>query len=271
MAERNYRPVAPVGECRTCGKTFPQVLKRGCAKAYCSEQCKAARPRPAITKMCDIDGCANLARSHAAAWCEVHYYRNRRKGSVHAEVKAVGGHTSCSYCNAATNGQKHCSSRCAARHARGNPRTKACVVCGAEFDPVSAHGPDAAVCSAECRGTRERAWARAHYGRAMQAEEGRNRYRANEYRRKARKRQAHVEDVDRGEVMRRSKWRCHLCGEAIPKAATWPSPEFGTVDHVLPLAAGGVHSYANCKAAHLRCNCSKGAKLLGQMGLPLVA
>ena len=37
MAESKYKPVAPYGSCRSCGVRFPQVLKRGCARAYCSE------------------------------------------------------------------------------------------------------------------------------------------------------------------------------------------------------------------------------------------
>lgn len=69
--------------------------------------------------------------------------------------------------------------------------------------------------------------------------------------------------------MRRGRWECHLCGEKIPKSAKWPDPLFGTVDHVLPLAKGGAHSYANCKPAHLKCNRIKGAKPLGQLALGL--
>ena len=67
--------------------------------------------------------------------------------------------------------------------------------------------------------------------------------------------------------MQRDKWICHLCRLKIPKKAVWPNGLFGTLDHVMPLARGGLHSYANVKAAHLRCNCSKNDKILGQLGL----
>ena len=105
----------------------------------------------------------------------------------------------------------------------------------------------------------------------MKTEKGKARIRRAEYKRKARKRDAFVEVVEWAEVMGRGKWTCHLCNESIPREAKWPDPMFGTVDHVIPLAEGGQHSYANCKPAHLRCNCSKGSKPIGQLGLPLTA
>ena len=248
MANAKY--TAPFGKCRMCGKVFEQVLRRGCARAYCSDECKSLRRRPEITKVCDIAGCGKLARSNGASWCEMHYMRDRKRGSVYAVVRTVGGHDACVYCGTPTTGQKYCSSRCAARSLRGNPATKACVICGKQFNPVSDHGPDANVCGPQCQKDRKRDWEQSR--RALVAD-------------------AFVEDVSRAEVMRRSKWRCHLCGELIPKSARWPDPMFGTVDHVMPIAAGGSHSYANCKAAHMKCNGKKGKRPLGQLGLPFAA
>lgn len=95
--------------------------------------------------------------------------------------------------------------------------------------------------------------------------------RSNEYKRKARKKNAFLEDVDRNAVMARDKWTCHLCKEKIPKNAAWPDRLFGTLDHIVPLAKGGKHSYANIKAAHLTCNCSKNDKIIGQLGLEFAA
>lgn len=43
---------------------------------------------------------------------------------------------------------------------------------------------------------------------------------------------------------------CHYCGE----------PDAGTVDHVVPVAAGGDNSPANLVPACGRCNYSKGAR-----------
>lgn len=55
--------------------------------------------------------------------------------------------------------------------------------------------------------------------------------------------------------------RCYLCGEWINKARRWPDPLSATADHVLPLALGGARlDRENVRAAHFRCNLSKGRK-----------
>lgn len=43
---------------------------------------------------------------------------------------------------------------------------------------------------------------------------------------------------------------CHLCGE----------PDADTLDHVIPLIAGGTNHYSNLRPAHRACNSSKGAR-----------
>ena len=44
-----------------------------------------------------------------------------------------------------------------------------------------------------------------------------------------------------------------ICGESV-------DPDDFHVDHVIPLALGGWHCYANVQPAHPFCNVSKGAK-----------
>jgi hypothetical protein len=86
--------------------------------------------------------------------------------------------------------------------------------------------------------------------------------RAHKHTRRARKRDAFVEVVVPREVYERDNWTCHICDLRINKATSnvWPRPTSPTIDHVIPLAKGGEHSYANCKAAHLRCNTRKGTR-----------
>ncbi|QBZ30769.1 HNH endonuclease [Corynebacterium diphtheriae] len=74
---------------------------------------------------------------------------------------------------------------------------------------------------------------------------------------KARKREAFVEDVVPSEVFERDHWVCGICGERIPKRAKWPDVRSASVDHIVPLAAGGMHEMKNVQAAHLGCNSAK--------------
>lgn len=69
---------------------------------------------------------------------------------------------------------------------------------------------------------------------------------------------ATVEPVNYAEVIRRNGNVCYLCGTTLePKAIT--------VDHVVPLARGGKHSYANLRVACMPCNRSKCAKMLHEL------
>lgn len=60
---------------------------------------------------------------------------------------------------------------------------------------------------------------------------------------------AWFEQVDRVKVWARDGGICHLCG--LPADESWQ------LDHVVPLAAGGAHSYQNAAVSHASCNAGK--------------
>jgi hypothetical protein len=78
------------------------------------------------------------------------------------------------------------------------------------------------------------------------------------HRRRARQRDAYVADVSPRAIFERDRWTCHLCGRRVKRDAQVPDPLAPTLDHVVPLAAGGTHEPANVRAAHFRCNSIKG-------------
>ena len=84
--------------------------------------------------------------------------------------------------------------------------------------------------------------------------------RINEAARRARKLSQFVEDVDPIAVWKRDKGICGICHLPI----AWD--EGFHVDHVIPLAKGGEHSYANVQVAHPTCNLSKGANIIDEEG-----
>lgn len=64
--------------------------------------------------------------------------------------------------------------------------------------------------------------------------------------------------IDPLEIYERDGWSCQICGEPIPREARHPEPLSASLDHILPIAAGGGHRTDNVQASHLRCNLRKG-------------
>lgn len=91
--------------------------------------------------------------------------------------------------------------------------------------------------------------------------------RSHKERRRAAKRNAYVEDVHRLKVYERDCWRCQLCGCKVRRDAAVPHPRAPTIDHIVPLAAGGEHSYLNTQLACFLCNARKGDRAGGQLRL----
>lgn len=78
--------------------------------------------------------------------------------------------------------------------------------------------------------------------------------RRNESTRRARKRGAFVEVIDSLVVLERDDGLCGICRQDV-------DPLNFHVDHIIPLAAGGVHAYHNVQPSHPSCNASKGASV----------
>jgi 5-methylcytosine-specific restriction endonuclease McrA len=88
--------------------------------------------------------------------------------------------------------------------------------------------------------------------------ENRDIFRVQSSRRRARKQEAFVEEVLPLVVLERHDGVCGICGGDV-------DPFDFHVDHIMPLARGGEHSYANTQPAHPSCNIAKGAQVPERM------
>lgn len=52
-------------------------------------------------------------------------------------------------------------------------------------------------------------------------------------------------------------WICHLCRDKIDRRLRMPNWNAATIDHIVPLAQGGTHTWDNVAPAHARCNFKK--------------
>jgi hypothetical protein len=68
--------------------------------------------------------------------------------------------------------------------------------------------------------------------------------------------------IYRRKVFERDGWTCRLCLKPVQQEALVPHPKAPTVDHILPLALGGSHTYLNVQTAHFICNSTKSANVV---------
>lgn len=62
-------------------------------------------------------------------------------------------------------------------------------------------------------------------------------------------------------------WTCYLCKDAIDPHRRCPDWRAATIEHIVPLARGGTHTWDNVAPAHYRCNMDKGDLSCEQMNL----
>lgn len=141
-------------------------------------------------------------------------------------------------------------SRARAAYCAG-PTTRTCVICSVQYCNVFGKLSWMNTCSDACtraKGLRKRI--------------------RNEKVRRLRKRGIDCEMVDPFKVFERDGWKCQLCGVATPKRLRGShkdrAPE---LDHILPLAAGGAHTYANTQCSCRKCNRIKWVTPAGQLQL----
>lgn len=161
-------------------------------------------------------------------------------------IKANGG--SCLGCGAHVSyGVKLCGSckyelkysNWRERYCKENPMKVACIHCGAEIDRMIT--PNKRLCL-QCTKVKK------------------NESKGN-HRRRARRRGVACERISHTAVFIRDNWTCGICGKRVDRSAKAPDPLSPSIDHVIPFAKGGSHTYGNVQCAHFGCNSIKGARV----------
>lgn len=236
---RGYKPrdQKRAHSCAHCGSSFESAYF---APMYCSKRCKAKaweitapkRPKnkqpPKLKLLCAYYAC-NCAKC----------------GEAH------GSRSKWSACPSCTRAERKAAARAAstalafAKH-KAAGRTTACDECAAVFCPL--YGSSNATLCSVCAEVRERTQRRVQKAKRRAVERG-----------------AQADRVDPFKVFERDGWRCQLCKVKTPrkKRGTYDddAPE---LDHIVPLAKGGAHTYANTQCACRRCNGLKADRVLGQ-------
>lgn len=70
--------------------------------------------------------------------------------------------------------------------------------------------------------------------------------------------EATIERIDPLAVYERDGWVCQICTRPVDREREWPDMWCATLDHRIPLTAGGAHTLDNVRLAHWICNLHKG-------------
>lgn len=139
-------------------------------------------------------------------------------------------------------GAKYCSERCGIVTRAANDNVdRTCAECGTVFSTT--YGDKRRnYCSTDCQ--------------------RRNTMRVKRLKRRARMRAVEYENVNPMVVFDRAGWRCYICGIDTPRELRGTihlnAPE---LEHIVPLARGGTHTYANTACACRKCNAIKSDNL----------
>lgn len=82
----NYRN--HTGNCSWCGDQFTYLRGNGTPRKYCTVRCREEikkanmRARTAAKPNCRVEGCTRKGTRVSTGYCEVHFYRVRRNGTI---------------------------------------------------------------------------------------------------------------------------------------------------------------------------------------------
>jgi predicted nucleic acid-binding Zn ribbon protein len=214
--------------CERCGKTWTSAEPK---TRFCSQSCASLSAR--WTRTCHGCGKEWQALAPTALWCSeaCRVLVGQRKRALHAQVVPWSSPA----------GWVHPRYRVVAAVLTPLRRCWYAGRCACCNDWFIHDLPQTATCSPKC----QRRMAKA--------------------RRRALKKAAFVAPVSPRKIFDRDSWTCRLCRKPVLRSAVAPHPLAPTVDHIVPLDAGGTHEPSNVQCAHFLCNSRKGNRGGGQL------
>jgi 5-methylcytosine-specific restriction endonuclease McrA len=239
--------------CKHCGIEYATRRPVGEGESYCSRQCyvtaqKQARglgsQTEALAKRRTVISEIAALRAIKAAWDGT--------GVLYAD---------CTACSSRFRSRRGASKCVKCQTAR---RPRCCLRCSSDYEALDKHQR---FCSDECRNAslRERK-------RKVRLTDGfKRRKRADRIRCKAKRRARQADGAQRVDplaVFRRDDWTCHICKLRAPESLRGTcDPRAPELDHLISLAEGGSHTWANVACACRKCNGLKGSRSFGQLNL----
>lgn len=232
---RNARPRIWTWNCGHCSKPCQRPVTRGQKPRWCSPECKQAGNQKNSCIECGSAGVRrDSVRCSACKSAQLLAFEQQRK----ADARAARRRRALSRQSRAAQGSVSASTKAQIT----------CAICTTKFIATWwGEQSTSRTCSDTCA---------ARYDKQVRG--------LSKDRRRARMKNAYVADVHRMKIFERDRWQCHICNTRVKRDMVVPHPLAPTIDHLIPLAAGGTHEPANVATAHFLCNSRKGDRGAGE-------
>lgn len=226
-------------ECVQCGGVIDRRPKgQKDQMRFCSRRCTALwrhSQKPKEPKICK--GCGEELADRGRIYC------SERCGilvlSCRHCCKDFEGRSGATFCSAAC--------RKGARRIDFYPGiVRTCPICTKSFSPLRRCQKRCACCIAT-----QKKLAKKRY---LKTPAGKDSKHDRNHRRRARQAGTGAVRVYRKQIYERDRWRCQLCGKKVNPDHKYPHLMSASLDHIIPLAQGGVHEPKNCQLVHFICN-----------------
>jgi 5-methylcytosine-specific restriction endonuclease McrA len=239
--------------CKYCGKEFAKSCHKhifctlSCGKAFRALQSREKESETCFCRYCGKEFKPKVydRRTYCSRGCAfAHKAAKPKIKTPKIKLLKIKPQHECACCGKMhERNSEYCSQRCYQKVARPPKASRIikCNLCGNEFR-VKGSGSQRRLYCATCAGLMQKIKRKEHKDK-----------------RRAIKRNAFVESVNRQHIYLRDRGCCGICGKKINKNFKAPHPMSLTLDHIIPLACGGTHEPKNVQLAHFICNSKKGA------------
>jgi len=261
LSLKSERPlVSGKRTCEQCDVEFKSANRANRPNRFCSKTCRGKASRELMrairSRTCRHCGKQFVVSDTAVPgrWCSKTCQSKdepRRDPLAKRNIPKPIVIRNCAGCGAEISKNLYCSKECYPRSIYEKKRKPLvnvrCNECNTEF-----LGHDNRLfCSAKCRARHSR---RTH---------------GRKHRERARKAGVFYEPINVTTVFDRDGWRCQICGVKTPKRLRGKNEDMSPeLDHRIPFALGGDHTYENVQCACRACNLKKsGDQIVGQLSL----
>lgn len=242
-----------IKQCECCGKDYKTTTNNKHSR-FCDGKCRNRYRKRTVLFERECERCGKPFKTYKSKYCSNECRKLPEDMKKNLEPK-VSISKSCPMCNqgfiTTKTNKRYCSDSCSYQYRLNKMETerknnaiqfnKRCKECGKHYSTTKNNSQ---YCSQEC--------GKRYMNRRKET-----------IRRKRIARNGKVDwDISIERLLKRDGHVCYLCGEHVDTKVDTNLGTYPSIDHVIPVAKGGTHTWDNVKIAHRQCNSLKRDEVL---------